>query len=88
MRNAEHNAKAYDANQIDLWVVRVQAPKTNAFVFRIRGTDKGHEKEVLFAAGATLTLRNRVLIRSDYLASKWGQPDKNIRTYVLEVDIS
>jgi hypothetical protein len=88
LRNAEHNGKAYDSGSIDLFVLRVVSPLTKAFVIRSKGTNLGHEKEVLFSAGAKLSLRNRTLIRSDYPAVSWGKPDRNIPIHVVEVDIS
>lgn len=88
LRNAEYKAKAYDANQIDLIVLRATNPKTHVFSFRRAGTSMGHENEVLFASGAQLVKRERTLIRSDYNATKLNFPNKQINIYVLEVDIS
>ncbi|MDD5036602.1 MAG: hypothetical protein PHE55_17810 [Methylococcaceae bacterium] len=88
LRNAEHRGKAYDANRIDLLVLRATSPITNVFSFRRAGTNLGHENEVLFASGASLTLRSRTLVRSDYSAAKYSAPNKEIEIYVLEVDIS
>jgi len=88
MRNMDHKAKAHDAGQIDLLVLRAHQPRTLVFAFERRETMMGHEKEVLFATGAELTFRSRTLIKSDYRAAKWNCPDKLIPTYVVEVDIS
>ncbi|CAA6808910.1 MAG: Unknown protein [uncultured Campylobacterales bacterium] len=92
LREAESNGKAYDANQIDLFVLRVVNPQTNVFVFRQKGTTHGNEKEVLFSSGAKLTLRNRILVRNDYKAYKvckeLNVKEKTIPIYILEVDIS
>lgn len=87
LRNAEHLGKAYDANRIDLLVLRAGNPTTNVFSFRRSGTNLGHENEVLFASGASLTLRSRNLIRSDHLAAKYSMPSRRIEIYFLEVDI-
>jgi hypothetical protein len=48
----------------------------------------GNEKEVLFAAGATLTLLSETKIRDDYTAGKYNCPEKQIPVYVVEVNIS
>ena len=88
LRNAEWGGKAYDAGQINLFVLRVVSAKTNVFVYRRKGTRMGNEKEVLFSSGAELTLINRTLIRNDYLATKYQHPDKRIPIYVIEVEIS
>ena len=70
LREAEHGGKAYDAGRIDLFVLRVATPDTNVFAYKRNGTNLGHEKEVLFAAGANLTLTNSTLIRNDYRVCK------------------
>ena len=88
LRNAEFRGKAYDAGQIDLFVIRVKNPKTNVFAYKRKGTRMGNEKEILFASGAEMTLQNRRLIRNDYLVGKWNFPDKVVPIYVIEVDIS
>ncbi|WGE89861.1 hypothetical protein [Actinobacillus arthritidis] len=68
--NAEWTGKAYDAGIIDLLVLKVVQPYTKVFSYKIKGTDKGHEKEVLFASGAKLRLVKTELIRSDYKVYK------------------
>lgn len=88
LRNAEHNAKAYDAGRLDLFVLRANNPKTKAFVFKRKGTNLGHESEVLLASGAILTLKAETLIRCTYLAAKVDHPKKEIPIYVLEVEVS
>jgi len=88
LRNAEWKGKAYDAGQIDLFVLRASNPRTNVFAFRRKGTSMGNEKEVLFASGAKLSLRERTLIRDDYVAAKYGFQNKSIPIYVIKVDIS
>ncbi|MBL0612279.1 hypothetical protein JD508_18805 [Aeromonas jandaei] len=94
LRNANWNGKAYDAGEINLFVLRVVSPKTKAFIFRIKGTEKGHEKEVLFSSGAKLTLKRKELIDATTVAYK-VDPNNNINllskpapSYILEVDIS
>ncbi|WP_131245239.1 hypothetical protein [Aeromonas bestiarum] len=94
LRNAHWQGKSYDAGEINLFVLRVTTPKTNAFIFRIKGTDKGHEKEVLFAAGAKLTLISKTLIEKNTMVYK-VDPKKNLQilekkvpSYMLEIDIS
>lgn len=73
LRNAEYNAKAYDAGRLDLLVLRANNPKTKAFVFKRKGTNLGHESEVLLASGAILTLKAETLIRCTYLGSDAGE---------------
>ena len=88
LKNAEWKGKAYDAGQINLFVLRAVEPKTNVFCFPIKGTKMGNEKEVLFASGATLNLRNITLVRDDFEVAQCDQPNKEVPIYVLEVDVS
>ncbi len=88
LRNAEHKGKAYDAGRLDLLVLRVVDPATKAFVFKRKGTNLGHECEVLLASNACLTLTNQTQIRDDYMAAKFDCPIKKIPVYVLDVDVS
>lgn len=94
LRNAEWAGKAYDAGEVNLFVLRVATPQTKAFCFKLNGTDKGHEAEVLFASGAHLTLRNKTLIKDDGTAFKACNQiagrvlEKQIPYHLLEVDIS
>jgi hypothetical protein len=93
-QNADWSGKSYDSGELHLIILRVVNPQTRAFCFRINGTNKGHEKEVLFAAGAHLTLRDKKLVKSDGRAYKGcdiyaGKVlEKNIPYYILEMDIS
>ncbi len=88
LRNAEWRGKAYESDRIDLFVLRVIKPKTHIFVYRQKMTQQAHEKEVLFASGAELTLQKKVLIHNEYEVAKCGFPNKRVPIYVTEVDIS
>lgn len=88
LRSAEWRGKAYDAGKIELFVLRSVKSITNVFVFRISGTNLSNEKEILFASGATLTVRNRILISNSYSVQKWENKPKFVPIYVLEVDIT
>lgn len=88
LRSAEWRGKAFDVGRIDLFVLRAMNPRTNVFAFRRKGTNMGNEKEILFASGAKLVLRNRILIRYDYSVTKYNHKSKHVPIYVIEVDIS
>lgn len=88
LRNAEHKGKAYEANKVELFVLRATNPATRVFSYRRAGTKMGNENEVVFASGSRLTLRSRTKVRSDYGVSKVDRPDKEVEIHVLEVDIS
>lgn len=89
--NALWRGKAYDENALTLVVLNVIWPQTKVFVFRHSGTNLGHEKEVLFASGATLTLRGRTEMGGYINVSKFSDNiryEKAVPRYVLKVDIS
>ncbi len=88
LRNAAHQGKAYDASQIDLFVLKANNPRTKVFGYKRKGTNLGHENEVVFAAGAALSLTSTVTVNSNYPVGKYGCPDKQIVVRVLGVDIS
>jgi hypothetical protein len=88
LRNADHKGKGYESDRIDLFVLRVINPKTKVFAYKRKGTNLGHENEVVFATGAELSLRSLASVNNDYPAGKYGCPDKRISVYVLAVDIS
>ena len=93
-QNAEWGGKAYDAGELHLMILRAVDPKTNVFCFRIRGTSKGHEKEVLFASGADITLRKKTLVKCDGAAFKACPVHagrvlrRTIPFFILEMDVS
>ncbi len=91
LRNAEWRGKAHDSGEVHLLVLKVTEPKTKAFVFPPEGY-LGNEKEVLFNAGAKLTVKRKTLIRTDYTVLK---VDKSLRefkrqlsAYLIEIDVS
>ncbi|WP_152490640.1 hypothetical protein [Dickeya sp. MK7] len=89
--NALWRGKAYDENALTLIVLNVICPQTKVFVFRHSGTNLGHEKEVLFASGAILTLRGRTEMGGYTNVSKFSDNtyyEKAVPRYVLKVDIS
>lgn len=89
LRNAEHKNKAFRNGRIDIMVLTVKNPKTCVFVFRQKGTDKGHEKEVLFGSGAKLRKISEKLVSNYTLCEGLDKSScKNIPIYVLEVEIS
>lgn len=88
LRNAEYKGKAYDAGRLDIFVVRVATPAAKAFVYKRKGASLGHENEVLFASGGTLTLISEHLVRPDYPVGKALSPEKHVPLYVLDVTLS
>jgi hypothetical protein len=93
LRNAEWAGKAYDADEVNLFVLRTVNPQAKTFCFRLNGTDKGHEAEVLFASGAKMTLRSKTQIKSGNAYKACSQYPrrtlkKKIPFYLVEIDIS
>jgi hypothetical protein len=85
--NALWNAKAYDAGRLDLFVLRVTAPLTKAFILRPKGSGLGHEREVLLAGACTMTLVGTHVANPCFSVGKAFAPDINIPINVLEVDV-
>ena len=69
-------------------VLRATNPRANVFAYRRKGTNLGHENEVLFAAGANLTLVSSEMVNVEYTAGKHELPEKQISVQVLAIDIS
>lgn len=82
LRNAEHRGKAYHSGRIDLLVLEAYSPATPVFVYRRKGTTSGHENEVLFAAGAQVTITGSNPVRADYPVSSDGINRKLVAIYV------
>lgn len=88
-----HGGKAYDAGQIDLWVLKVINPSTNIFVYKHNGTSMGHEKEILLNAGAKITLKSKTRVRDNVKVTKilpnsCNEISKLIPVNVLEMEVS
>lgn len=64
--NGEHKGKYYDENCVSLIILTVKNIQQPAFIFKIKGTNKGYEKEVLIHSGTTLTLVNKIQINPKY----------------------
>lgn len=87
-----HCGKAYDNDRIDIIILTVINPKTNVYVFNQSQGKPKHEREVLFASGATLTKKNEIQIEEKYLVYKYdtnlGELKKTVPVYIIEADIS
>lgn len=88
LRNVEYKAKAYDAGRIDLILLRASGRRTRAFVFKGKGTNLGHEREVLLASGATLIKTQSTPIHASYPVVKYGYPDKEISIHLVEAEFA
>jgi len=87
LNNAAWGAKAYEADEIHLFALRVESPSIKAFVFRTKGTRLGHEHEVLLPSGIQLELRSKIVVRRDYPVGKYDHPDKVVDAVLIEVAI-
>lgn len=66
IRNGEWRGKFYHENEANLIILTACSMTHNAFVFKIKGTDKGHEKEVLIQSNAVLKVVSRNLLNTNY----------------------
>lgn len=94
LANGEWRGKYYDENEANIIVITVNNAVTKSFLFDIQEFDKGHEKEVLFAAGAILTLISKTLISSSYPVHKTDPNNitniisKNVPAHLIHATIS
>lgn len=66
LNNGEWRGKYYEEGCASLIILTVKNIQQPAFIFKINGTLKGHEKEVLIHSGATLTVTYKSEINSQY----------------------
>lgn len=90
--NGLHNGKAFNAGYIDLVMLTVEEPVSKAFFFshenEVDGiSQKGHEREVLFEAGATVTFSERIQIRDDFRSGSFTET-KKIPSFLVLATIS
>ncbi|MDU8420680.1 hypothetical protein RYA60_20710 [Pseudomonas syringae] len=89
-RSAEWKGKAYDAGRVEITVLRVTSPQTKAYLYGPDG-EHGHEKEVLFATGATVRVTSRTQICTTS-AHKTGEHfstlSKEVPVILVEAEIS
>ncbi|WP_434172262.1 hypothetical protein AHYW_001412 [Providencia manganoxydans] len=94
LTNGEWKGKYYDENEANIIVITVNDAVTKSFIFDIQEFDKGHEKEVLFATGATLTVTSKTLISNSYPVhkmdpnNKFNVLSKNVNAYLIHATIS
>lgn len=69
-------------------MVRVVSSTTSVYAFKRKGMNLGHENEVLFATGATLTLRSDTCVRTDYPVGRVLGDPVGVPIHVLEIDLS
>ncbi|ELI7918227.1 TPA: hypothetical protein U5E31_003807 [Yersinia enterocolitica] len=88
LNNGEWRGKAWDANRLDLIVIRTKFPETKAFIFDKELQGHGHELEVLFAKGATLTFVAEIEVCPDRAVNKYQCKSKKIKTFVINAELS
>ncbi|NLR74340.1 hypothetical protein [Leeia aquatica] len=86
LRNAEWREKAYDADEVNIFVLTVSSTTVKAYVLPLTGKF-GHEKEVLISPGITLTVKKKTLVRNDYAVRKSNYPEKSVSAYIIEIDL-
>ncbi|KUZ86277.1 hypothetical protein WI40_31785 [Burkholderia ubonensis] len=92
LREADWDGKAYEANCICIYVLRIASPHARVFVFDPKASEKGNEKEVLFASGVRLIQRSELEVRNDFLVYRVAGDgmqfsSKPVSCYVREVDV-
>jgi len=91
LRESTHLGKAYYKGEIHLYVLKIVQPRTKTYVYAQKDSLMGHEKEILFASGAKLTIVNKTLINNSYSTGIYENLraiKKNVPVYVIEVSVS
>lgn len=88
IREAEHKYKAYHSGKIEISVIKVKSTTTKAFVFDPNLADGGHEKEVLFSSGATLTLTHRFPVTKYYDTIDPDGRRINLPSFIVMAELS
>ncbi|VGA05281.1 Uncharacterised protein [Klebsiella quasipneumoniae] len=92
-RNGAWRGKFYHENEANLIILTACSMTHNAFIFKINGTDKGHEKEVLIQTGAVLKVVSRKLLNSNYKVYAAGNyagdvVERTVPFYLTHVTVS
>ncbi|CZV89494.1 Uncharacterised protein [Enterobacter cloacae] len=87
LNNGEWRGKAWDADRLDLIVIKTNASKTKAFIYDKELAGHGHELEVLFAKGATLKFISESKPFKNRVAHKYQCAPKDINTYVIYAEL-
>ncbi|ESN22848.1 MULTISPECIES: hypothetical protein [Enterobacter cloacae complex] len=93
IRNGEWKGKFYHENEANLVILTACSMTHNAFVFKIKGTNKGHEKEVLIQSNAVLKVVSRDLLNTNYKVRAIGNHaghlvEKRVPFYLTYVTVS
>lgn len=87
LRECEWNGKAYDNGEIGLWVITIKSNKIPAFIYRIKGTKMGNEKEVLLPKGIYLEIKNKspIMMARVSKMNYTTQYEKDVPVYIYEI---
>ncbi|ATF52644.1 hypothetical protein [Morganella morganii] len=88
LREAEFCGKPINSKKLELVVLKVTKPKTKAYVYKTKGTEKGHEKEILFASGADITMKGCIAIDRQYTFTKPDYTNITVPAFVIVGEIS
>lgn len=86
---AVHNGKAYKAGRLDIFLITVSAPSRKSYHYT-PDSQHGHEREVVFASGATLSLIRDTYICDGvvYSGEAFSNKNKTVPVHVIEVELS
>lgn len=87
INNGVWRGKAWDANRLDLIVLKTNASRTKAFIYDKELAGHGHELEVLFAKGATLKFISESKKFRNRVTHKYQCTSKKINTHVIYAEL-
>lgn len=77
------DGKYYNQDQVNLVILTVKNITKKAFIFRINGTNKGHEKEVLLSTGTKLEVTSKSTLVQNFTV--YGMDKINMRALQKQV---
>ena len=90
LREAEWNGKAYNDDEINLWLITIRNPQIKIFIYNFFKSKMGNEKEVVLQSDCKFFLREKILINDHYKVFSPHTPNplsKYVCAYLLYVDV-
>ncbi|SFV56786.1 hypothetical protein MNB_SM-7-441 [hydrothermal vent metagenome] len=87
---AIHKGKAYDEGELNINIITNKSSKVKCFPFRHKGTNFGHEKEVLISSDAKLVVKDKKKISETtvYKYENGKEMKKVVPVYITKIDMS
>lgn len=88
VRLGDKHSNAFKYKRLELALLKVKDSNTKTYIFKNKNTDKGHEKEIVFAAGARIYLRGSHLVTLRFPTTSPTGGVAHVPGYVVVGEIS